>query len=86
MHPGVVSTGIWQASRGIVRLIVRLAQPFMLSSERASKAVVWLVNDPALAHTSGRYFVKDKETRSSDLSYDEAVARQLWKVSEALMG
>ena len=85
MHPGVVSTGIWQSSRGLLRVIVTLAQPFMLSSERAARAVVWLAGDPALADTSGKYFIKEKEVRSSELSYDAETAARLWKMSETLM-
>jgi hypothetical protein len=33
---------------------------------------------------SGRYFVKKAEARSSDVSYDERLARRLWEVSAQL--
>jgi retinol dehydrogenase-14 len=85
MHPGVVRTGIWDVSRGILRAIVTVAKPFMLSSARASTALVKLACDPGLAHISGRYFVKAKETPSSPISYDEALAARLWTTSEALL-
>ncbi len=85
LHPGVVRTGIWQESRGLLRLIVTLAKPFMLSSERSARSVVRLAADPTLANTTGRYFDKEKETRSSDLSYDTEIAAHLWKASEALI-
>ena len=45
-----------------------------------------LVNDPALAGVTGKYFEGTKETRSSIDSYDDARADELWNVSEALVG
>ena len=85
LHPGVVRTGIWQGTRGLLGVIVTLAKPFMLSSERSAQAVVRLAADPALATTSGRYFNREKEVRSSELSYDPELAARLWKASEALI-
>ena len=85
MHPGVVRTGIWASSRGILRLVVALAKPFMLSSEQAARALVWMASDPGLADTTGRYYVKDGETRSSDPSHDTSAAERLWNASEALI-
>jgi hypothetical protein len=43
-----------------------------------------LVTDPALAGTSGRYFAIERETRSSEESYDRAKAADLWETSIAL--
>jgi NAD(P)-dependent dehydrogenase (short-subunit alcohol dehydrogenase family) len=85
MHPGVVRTGIWQSSRGWLRGVITLAKPLMLSSAKAAKAVVKLAAAPELEGVSGRYFIKAKEVRSSELSYDEAVSAQLWQVSESLI-
>ena len=84
LHPGVVRTGIWQGASGVWGLIVTLAKPFMISSETSARSVVRLAADPALAATSGRYFNREKEVRSSELSYDAGVAARLWKASEAL--
>ncbi len=85
LHPGVVRTGIWQEARGLFGLIVTLAKPFMLSAERSAKAVVKLAADPALRDTTGRYFNKAREERSSELSYDAELAARLWQTSEALI-
>ena len=85
LHPGVVRTGIWSESRGVLRLVVALAKPFMLSSARSARAVVRLAADPALTGVSGRYFDREKEVRSSKLSYDDALAKRLWQVSESLL-
>ena len=42
--------------------------------------------DSALAGTTGRYFEGRREIRSSEESYDEDRAEQLWQASEALTG
>jgi retinol dehydrogenase-14 len=85
LHPGVVSTGIWGASRGVLRLLTWLAQPFMISAARGAQPLIKLASDPRLAQVSGRYFVKDKEVRSSAVSYDTEVAARLWETSAALI-
>lgn len=85
LHPGVVRTGIWAESRGLFGLVVTLAKPFMLSSEKSARSVVRLAADPTLAATSGRYFNREKEVRSSEISYDANLAARLWQASEALI-
>jgi hypothetical protein len=44
-----------------------------------------LASDPACVAISGRYFLKEKEARSSPLSYDTEVAARLWETSAALI-
>jgi hypothetical protein len=41
---------------------------------------------PDLELTTGRYFSDSKPKASSDCSYDEAVAAQLWRISGDLVG
>ena len=84
VHPGVVRTGIWGSSRGIIRLLTRLAQPFMLSAERGARPLIKLASDPALAAVSGHYFSKENDLRSSPVSYDTRVAARLWEISAEL--
>jgi NAD(P)-dependent dehydrogenase (short-subunit alcohol dehydrogenase family) len=85
LHPGTVRTGIWEAARGVLRLLILLAQPFMISAERGAQPMIKLASDPACATVSGRYFLKEKEVRSSPLSYDTEVAARLWDISAALI-
>jgi hypothetical protein len=47
--------------------------------------MIKLASDPACATVSGRYFLKEKEVRSSPLSYDTEVAARLWDISAALI-
>ena len=86
LHPGVVRTGIWQGAGGIFGWFGRLAKPFMISSERSAASVTRLAVDPALEGLSGRYFHRNRETRSSPGSYDTGVAARLWEESVRLTG
>jgi len=45
-----------------------------------------LATDEKLKHTSGKYFHACAEKKSSKLSYDAALARELWSVSEEMTG
>lgn len=85
LHPGTVRTGIWGAARGVLRLLILLAQPFMISAERGAQPLIKLASDPNCAALSGRYFLKGKEVRSSPLSYDTEVAARLWETSATLV-
>jgi NAD(P)-dependent dehydrogenase (short-subunit alcohol dehydrogenase family) len=85
LHPGFVASnfavnnGWW----------VRLGMTFMsgrISVEEGSKCSIYLASSPEVQDISGRYFNYDlKETRSSDESYDETIAKHLWDVSEMLV-
>ncbi len=85
VHPGVVNTGIWSASRGFIRLLIWLAQPFMISAERGARPLIKLATDPDCASVSGCYFKKEKAVPSSPLSYDTQVAARLWERSAAMV-
>ena len=86
LHPGVVRTGIWQAASGMLGVIARLAQVFMISPQKSGAYVVRLAVDPALAGVSGRYFNCHKELPSSPASHDPQAAARLWEMSERMAG
>ncbi len=52
----------------------------------SGKALARLVTDPKLELVSGRYFEGEKEIRSSELSYDQENAKELWETSAELVG
>ncbi len=86
LHPGVVRTGFGKDEGGLMAVGVKVAAPFMMSPEKAARAVVWLASTPELEHVTGKFFSKSKEERSSRESYDVETARRLWEVSEELIG
>jgi len=64
--------------------MVRALTPLMKSPEKGAETSIYLASSPEVEGLSGRYFVKKDEARSSDVSYDERLARRLWEVSADL--
>ncbi|HUI90359.1 MAG TPA: SDR family oxidoreductase [Anaerolineales bacterium] len=85
LHPGFVASNF----AGNNGWFVRFAMRFMagrISVEDGAKCSIYLASSADVDHVSGKYFNYDlKETRSSEESYDEAVAKRLWDVSEKLV-
>jgi hypothetical protein len=67
-------------------LMVKVFAPLMLSPEQGARTVIWLASSPQVEHSTGKYFAKQREIKSSKESYDLEVARHLWEVSCELTG
>jgi len=87
LHPGVVNTSFGaEDPRGIQRLIIPFARPFLKTPTRGAATSIHLASSPDLEQVTGRYFADSKPRRSSKRSYDQAAAARLWQVSFALVG
>jgi retinol dehydrogenase-14 len=86
LHPGVVGTNIGHAGPSWIRFGIKLVRPFLLSPARGAATSIHLASSPEVQGVTGKYFVGRREERTSDESYDRAVAARLWKVSEELTG
>jgi retinol dehydrogenase-14 len=84
LHPGVVGTNFGSGVSGVSGFMVRALTPLMKSPEKGAETSIYLASSPEVEGVSGRYFVKKAEARSSDVSYDERLARRLWEVSAEL--
>ncbi len=84
LHPGAVRTNFGSGSSGFFGFMVRALRPLMISPEKGAETSIYLASSPEVEGVSGRYFVKKAEARSSDVSYDERLARRLWEVSAEL--
>jgi NAD(P)-dependent dehydrogenase (short-subunit alcohol dehydrogenase family) len=84
VHPGTVRTNFARNNGGFTGLMVKVFAPLMLSPEQGAKTVVWLASSPEVEHSTGKYFAKQSEMKSSKESYDLEVARHLWEVSGEL--
>ena len=84
LHPGVVRTGFGKDQGGMFSIGIKIVSPFMMSPEKAARAVIYLAISPELEGVSGKHFSKGKEEKSSTESYDEAAAERLWRVSAEL--
>ncbi|SEO68902.1 SDR family NAD(P)-dependent oxidoreductase [Amycolatopsis saalfeldensis] len=82
VHPGIVSTGI------VDDILPTVLGPFrslihrrLLTPEQGASAALRLATDPSLATASGRYYVRDQEKRSPDVSYDPVTRAAAWQLS-----
>lgn len=73
LHPGFVNTNFQRAAG------LNMRGP--LTSEEGADTQIWLAKSPDVEGITGKYFVRRRDTRSSDISYDKSVARRLWDVS-----
>jgi NAD(P)-dependent dehydrogenase (short-subunit alcohol dehydrogenase family) len=78
VHPGFVNTNFQRAAG--------LDMRGPLTPEEGADTQIWLATSEEVEGVSGKYFVRRRETRSSDTSYDEAVARRLWDESARMVG
>ena len=78
VHPGFVNTNFQQAAG--------LNMRGHLTPEEGADTLIWLATSQAVEGVTGKYFVRRRDTRSSDVSHDAVVARRLWEVSAKLVG
>lgn len=76
LHPGVITTKLLKAGFGMQGASV----------QKGAETSVYLATDPELDKITGKYFSNKTEVRSSSYSYNRAVRKQLWKVSEDITG
>jgi NAD(P)-dependent dehydrogenase (short-subunit alcohol dehydrogenase family) len=86
LHPGVVRTNFGLGIKGRWRILLMLGKPFSISARKGAKTSIYLASSADVAQTTGKYFVKSKEKRSSKESYDESEAKRLWDESARLTG
>jgi NAD(P)-dependent dehydrogenase (short-subunit alcohol dehydrogenase family) len=65
--------------------LMRPLFPDFSSPEGAAKGLAHLVLDPALENTTGKYFERMNERASSQESYDQHKAAELWETSAELV-
>ena len=87
LHPGVVRTAFGAEDPAVVqRLFIPFLLHFMKTPAQGAATSIYLASAPDLEQVTGRYFANSKPQRSSERSYDEAVATRLWQVSADLVG
>jgi retinol dehydrogenase 12 len=86
LHPGFVATNFGIHSIGVLPWLIRLGRIVALSPAQGAETVIYLATSPNVADLTGRYFVKKRAVRSSEASYNQAIARRLWQLSEDMVG
>ncbi len=82
LHPGAVASNIWRALPRPVQWVGKL---FMLSNAEGARTPLYCATAPELSATSGRYYNRGREARTSPLAEDAALARELWERTEAVL-
>lgn len=88
LHPGAVRSGFGASDdlQGpLARVVMAVARPFMLSSERGAATSIYLASSPEVEGKTGGYYHRSKLTSTSAAARDDAAAQRLWQVSEALV-
>lgn len=76
LHPGVIDTKLLRAGFGVTGAPV----------DRGAQTSVYCATDPALAKVSGRYYSDSREVGCAAHANDERLERELWALSERLVG
>ncbi len=88
VHPGFVNSGFGKDQKGtlgvLARVVLFLGRPLGLSPEKGARTSIYLATSEELDGVSGKYFADEKETKSSEVSYDESAWAQLRALSESL--
>jgi NAD(P)-dependent dehydrogenase (short-subunit alcohol dehydrogenase family) len=87
LHPGFVASAFGNNNGGWLRFAIELAKRTMaISQTDGAKTSIYLASSPDVAQVSGKYFDKCAEAKSSSISHEVEIAKELWKRSEELSG
>lgn len=87
LHPGVVRTGFGtQSNWGFLGILFNLFRPFYISPNKGARTSIYLACDDNVVNTTGCYFKKCRQAKTSSLAFNEKMAKSLWETSQALTG
>ena len=87
LHPGFVASNFGKNNVvGILSFLFKLIQLGAIKPEEGAQTSIYLASSPEVEDVTGKYFVKQKSVKSSQVSYDTSAARQLWDISLEMTG
>jgi NAD(P)-dependent dehydrogenase (short-subunit alcohol dehydrogenase family) len=87
LNPGWVNTNMTHSTGGIAAMINTLARPWQLTPERGALTSIFLTSSPVVDGVTGKYWDhKQRDTRTSNESYNHRIAQRLWRISAELTG
>jgi NAD(P)-dependent dehydrogenase (short-subunit alcohol dehydrogenase family) len=84
LHPGVVATKLMADYMNVPLVGGAIARTFGGSVEKGAETSIYLAASRDVEGVTGRYFVGQREIRSSPVSYDVTLQQQLWEESARL--
>jgi len=86
-HPGLTATSVVDAiSYPAMRPLLGIVKRFLLTPEHGAQAALYLATAPDLETVTGKYFIKQTESRSPETSYNTEQQAKLWTASVELVG
>lgn len=89
VHPGAVRTALGSNHGNnsvLLKCIDRLIKFFFITPHQAAVKPLALALSPEFATITGQYFVKNKRTAPKAMSYDPVLTKEVWQISEKLVG
>ncbi len=87
LHPGAVATNMGiNRDTGFGTFITRILKPFFQTPEQGAETAIYLATSNEVEGVTAKYFYRKKSVPSSQMSYDKAVAKELWDLSEKMVG
>lgn len=87
LHPGFVATRFGDNSGGLMRTVLKVAKPIgAITPEEGARTIIYLTSSPEVAGVTGEYFFECKPTTPTAEARNDADARRLWEMSEAIAG
>jgi len=87
LHPGITATKIiGDVAPPLGRPFLGVLKRVLQTPEQGARTALYLATAPAVDGVSGRYFVREQETRSVPMSYNVALQERMWAISARLTG
>jgi NAD(P)-dependent dehydrogenase (short-subunit alcohol dehydrogenase family) len=84
LHPGVIATKLLSDYMNLPLVGGSITRAFGGSPDKGSETSIYLAASREVEGVTGRYFVGERESRSSPASYDERLQHRLWEESARL--
>ncbi|TCT15314.1 NAD(P)-dependent dehydrogenase (short-subunit alcohol dehydrogenase family) [Natranaerovirga pectinivora] len=86
LHPGAVATSMGiNRETGFGTLITRALKPFFLTPQEGAETSIYLATSNEVEGVTGKYFYKKRAIPSSKSTYDELLAKKLWRYTNDLI-
>lgn len=85
VHPGVVRTRIYDNVPMPARILINIMKPFFISPDKSAEYIFPLVSDEKFNGITGKYFIKGKERKSKDFTYDKEKQNELWEYTRNII-
>jgi len=87
LHPGITATKIiGDVAPPLARPFLGVIKRVLQTPEQGARTALYLATAPTVEGVSGRYFVREQETRSVPMSYNVALQERMWAISARLTG